>query len=215
MTRDDLYRALDYVNHSREKRAEMAALILENPNLVPHLLDIAFDVDDPISHRACWVMEFTAKEKLSYLYPYLDEFTSNLSRVHLDSAVRPVAKICEFLMKAYFLKKPVDSEASEENHLGKNSPEKSLDLMKGSEKSTLARKALTETHLEYITAACFDWLIGEHKVAAQAYSMTCLLLLGRKFDWIHPELKIILEQNYAKGSAAYKARARMTLEKLR
>ncbi|MGB3152866.1 MAG: adenylosuccinate lyase, partial [Maribacter sp.] len=62
--------------------------------------------------------------------------------------------------------------------------------------------------------ACFDWLIGNHKVAAKAYSMTCLLFLGRKFDWIHPELKLVLEQNYASGSAAYKARARMTLAKI-
>jgi len=44
--------------------------------------------------------------------------------------------------------------------------------------------------------------------------MTCLLLLGRKFDWILPELKMVLEQNYENGSAAYKARARMTIEKI-
>jgi hypothetical protein len=75
--------------------------------------------------------------------------------------------------------------------------------------------ALNDEHLESITSACFDWLIGDHKVAAQAYSMTSLLLLGRKFDWIHPELRMILEQNYQNGSAAYKARARMTLAKLR
>ena len=77
------------------------------------------------------------------------------------------------------------------------------------------RDALNKKHLETITSACFDWLIGNHKVAAQAYAMTCLLLLGRKFDWIHPELRSILEQNYPNGSAAYKARARMTLAKLR
>jgi hypothetical protein len=74
---------------------------------------------------------------------------------------------------------------------------------------------LTHNHLELITASCFDWLIGDHKVAAKVYAMTSLLLLGRKFEWIHPELKMVIEQNYASGSAAYKARARMTLEKLK
>lgn len=149
-------------------------------------MDIAFDVDDPISNRACWVIEFTAKENLAFLFPYLNYFTQNLNRVHLDSSVRPLAKICEFLIKAYF---------------SKNDPE--------------VRKVLTENYLERITTACFDWLIGDYKVAAKAYSMTSLLLLGRKFSWIHPELKMVLEQNYASGSAAYKARARHTLAKLK
>lgn len=186
MTEEELYRSLDYVNHSREKRKEMSALILKNPYLIEPLMEIAFDVDDPISNRACWVMEFTAKEKLSYILPYLNKFTSNLGKVHFDSAVRPIAKICEFLMKAYF--------SVNENEI---------------------KKAMTDKHLEHITTACFDWLIGEHKVAAKAYSMTSLLLLGNKFDWIHAELKMVLEQNYSYGSAAYKARARMTLTRLK
>lgn len=149
-------------------------------------MDIAFTIDDPVSHRACWVMEFAAKENLSSILTYLNDFTSNLGRVHFDSSVRPLAKICEFLIKGYF-----------------SDTEKEI------------RKAITEKHLDAITTACFDWLIGDYKVAAKAYSMTCLLLLGKKFDWIHHELKMVLEQNYAEGSAAYKARARMTLAKIK
>jgi len=164
----------------------MATLLLENPYLVEPLMEIAFDVDNTISNRACWVMEFTAKENLNYIFPYLDNFTSNLSKVHFDSSVRPIAKICEFLTKAYFSKTENRSQI-----------------------------ALTDQHLEQISTACFDWLIGEHKVAAKAYSMTSLLLLGNKYDWIHAELKMVLEQNYTAGSAAYKARARITLAKLK
>lgn len=186
MTQEELYKALDYVNHSREKRAEMANLISKNPQLVEALLQIAFTVDDPISNRACWVLEFTAKENLSFIYPHLDVFTANLSRVRFDSAIRPVAKICEFLTMAYFSK--------EKNEL---------------------QQVLTEDQLEQITTACFDWLIGDYKVAAKAYSITSLYLLGHKFPWIHPELKMVLEQSYADGSAAYKARARHALAKLK
>lgn len=185
MTKEQLYEALNYVNHSREKRKQMAILVSKNSNLIAPLMDIAFDFDNPISMKACWVMEFTAKENLPYIFPYLDVFTSNIGKVHLDPAVRPMAKICEYLIKSYFHKTV-----------------------------TKTKDVLTEEHLEKITAACFDWLIGEHKVAAQAYSMTCLLLLGRKYEWINSELKIILEQNYTNGSAAYKARARLTLAKL-
>lgn len=186
MNKAQLCEALNYVNHSRKKRMEMELLVSENPHLVEPLLEVAFDDVDPISSKACWVMEFTAKENLPYLFPYLDRFTANIASLKLDSSVRPMAKICEYLIIGYFQKK--DSKV---------------------------QKALNEKHLEEITSACFDWLIGKHKVAAQAYSMTSLLLLGRKFDWIHPELKMVLEQNYTTGSAAYKARARMTLKKLK
>ncbi len=186
MTKEQLYQALDYVNHSREKRKEMAMLVSTNLYLVSPLIEIAFDFDNPISSKACWVMEFTGKENLPYIFPYLDLFTANIGKVHLDSSVRPMAKICEYLIKAYFHKTANET-----------------------------REVLTDKHLEKIASTCFDWLIGAHKVAAKAYAMTCLLLLGRKYDWIHPELKMVLEQNYAEGSAAFKARARLTLAKLK
>lgn len=185
MTKQELYESLDYVNHSRQKRLEMALLIITNPEMVEPLLEIAFDVNDPISSKACWVLEYTANKDLSYIHPHIDILTDKIKTVKLDSSIRPMAKICEFLIKAYFSK-------------AKNK----------------TQNVLTIDHLDQIAIACFDWLIGDHKVATKAYSMTSLLLLGRKFEWIHPELKMVLEQNYAAGSAAYKARARMTLSKL-
>ncbi|QXP53509.1 adenylosuccinate lyase [Cellulophaga sp. HaHa_2_1] len=186
MTTQELYTSLNYVNHSKEKRAEMAGVISNNPELITPLLKVAFTINDPISCKACWVLEFTAKENLPFIFPHLDTFSKNLTSVYLDSAVRPMAKICEYLTKSYFSKTP-----------------------------NTTQDALTKKHLEKITAACFDWLITDQKVAAQAYAMTSLLLLGEKFKWILPELKIILEQNYSKGSAAYKARARLTLAKIK
>ncbi|ADV47410.1 adenylosuccinate lyase [Cellulophaga sp. E16_2] len=186
MTTDALYKSLNYVNHSREKRAEMAMLVAKNPHLIAPLFAIAFTVDDPISCKACWVLEFTAKEDLPYIFPYLTLFTANLSNVHLDSSVRPMAKICEYLTKSYF-----------------------------SKTTNSTQKALTKSHLEKMTTVCFDWLITDQKVAAKAYAMTSLLLLGKKFKWILPELKVILEKNYPEGSAAYKARARLTLAKIK
>jgi hypothetical protein len=164
----------------------MANLVLTNPDIIAPLLEIAFTLDDPISSRACWVLEFTAKVHLPYIFPHLDTFTSKIGTVYLQPSVRPMAKICEYLIKSYF-----------------------------SRNTNATQTVLTNDYLERITTACFDWLIGENKVAAQAYSMTCLLLLGRKFDWILPELKMILEKNYTNGSAAYKARARLTLAKIK
>lgn len=186
MTYLELYNALNYVDHSRTKRKEISNLVANHPSNIATLMKVAFQVDDPVSCKACWILEFTAKEHLDYLLPNMDTFIRNIGSVHLDPAVRPIAKICELLMKSYF-----------------------------QSKDRKTRNALNEEHLENITSACFDWLIGNHKVAAQAYSMTSLLLLGRKFPWIHPELRMVLEQNYQNGSAAYKARARMALAKLK
>lgn len=185
MNKEQLFEALDYVNASRKKRTEMSDLVLNNLNLMEPLLEIAFQNNDPISSKASWILEFVAKENLEYLFPYMDFFTASVGSLKLESSIRPMAKICELLIEGYFKKKKVN-----------------------------IRDVLKERNLEEITAACFDWLIGDHKVAAKAYSMTCLVLLGQKYAWIHPELKMVLEQNYSRGTAAYKARARMTLEKI-
>ncbi len=186
MDKTEIRHQLNYVDHSRDKRMEMTGMVLQSPNSVQSLIEIALEDNGAISDRACWVLEFTAKNNIQYLLPYVDILTKGLSSVHSDPSIRPMAKICERLVILYF-----------------------------SKTGNKVRDTLAQVHLERITTACFDWLIGNHKVAAQAYSMTSLLLLGRKFNWIHPELKLILEQNYAQGSAAYKARARMTLARIK
>ncbi|WP_338730954.1 hypothetical protein R3L15_07760 [Mangrovimonas cancribranchiae] len=104
MTTKQLYEELNYVNHSREKRLQYANLLLNNTYLVPKTLDILFMTDDKISCRAAWILEFMCGEQLDAIIPHLDYFTKNMKYVHFDSAVRPVAKICEYLAKAYYAK---------------------------------------------------------------------------------------------------------------
>ncbi|WP_062057901.1 hypothetical protein [Aquimarina longa] len=181
-----LNEVLDKVNHSREKRASFANLILDNPALLPDLLTICSQVDNEKSCKASWGLEFLCKHTLEAIFPYLDELIGIIPKVYQHPAVRPMAKIVEYLTIAYY-----------------------------QEKETKIRKFLTLKHREKITETCFDWLITDQKVAPKAYSITSLYLLGTEFDWIHPELKTILENNYNIGSAAYQARARMTLKKLR
>ena len=127
MNKEQLCEALDHVNHSREKRKEMALIVSRNEQLIRPLMELAIENKKQISSKACWVMEFTAKENLSFIYPYLDQFTQTIAAVKLDSSIRPVAKICEYLIKAYFQKK-------------------------NSEVITV----LQEKHLEEITSTCYD-----------------------------------------------------------
>lgn len=74
---------------------------------------------------------------------------------------------------------------------------------------------LTENQLQQITETCFDWLLTDTKVASKCYSIRSLHLLGKHFDWIHPELKIILDKDYTSHSAAYKAVGREILKKIK
>ena len=74
---------------------------------------------------------------------------------------------------------------------------------------------LSEENLQDCIEASFDWLINDVKVATKAYSIRTLYLLGNHYDWIHPELKIILDKDYGDHSAAYKAVAREVLKKIK
>jgi hypothetical protein len=186
LTKTELYKELNYVNHSREKRQLYADLVIDNPELVLPLLEILFDVDDKISCRAAWVFEFMCSHTLDAIIPHLDVFTQNMSKVHLDPAVRPVAKVCELLTKVYY--------------------------GKGDSK---IKQHLTTLHRESIIEACFDWMINDEKIAPKAYSMNSLYLLGTEYDWIHPELAIILERDFQMQSSGFKARARHILKKIK
>lgn len=186
MTKEELYKELSYVDHSRDNRKKYALLVISNPDLIPRVLDILFEVDDKRSSKAAWLLEFVARENLDVILPYLDRFTSNMHKVHLDPAVRPVAKICEYLIEAYY-------------HKSKNH----------------TKDYLQPKHKEKIIELCFDYMISNQKVAVKAYSMNSLFLLGKEYDWIHPELSMILERDFNSASAAFKARARHLLKKLK
>lgn len=79
----------------------------------------------------------------------------------------------------------------------------------------LKNNFLTESHLKSISETCFDWLIGDAKVATKAYSMRTLYAIGKLQSWIYPELKNVLEMGYPNHSAAYQAAAKELLRKMK
>jgi hypothetical protein len=74
--------------------------------------------------------------------------------------------------------------------------------------------SLSEENLQDCIEVSFDWLINDVKVATKAYSIRTLYVLGNHYDWIHPELQIILNKDYGDHSAAYKAVAKEVLKKI-
>lgn len=118
-------------------------------------------------------------KKLEKIIPHLNLLTENIAKIHFDSAVRPVAKVCEYLIKEYY-----------------------------SKNNNTIKTALTESHKEKINESCFDWMINDVKSAPKAYVINSLFLLGRAYDWIHPKLAILLKHDFQMQSSAFKARAR-------
>ena len=179
----ELQAKLDYVNAYRENRLMAAQYVLENQHLFGELVSICFSPEDKNNHKACWILEFVSYEELLWLQPYLDFFCSNLKVLKDESAIRPIAKVVQLLVKSHYKKNESGISLSEEN------------LQDGIE-------------------ASFDWLINDVKVATKAYSIRTLYILGNHYDWIHPELQIVLNKDYGDHSAAYKAVAKEVLRKI-
>ncbi|MCL6265598.1 adenylosuccinate lyase [Flagellimonas myxillae] len=185
MTEQQLHLAL---NSGRLSKVQISGLVetLElHPELTGKLLQEVFEQDSKDTFNASWVFDHLMRKRLVYLLPHLDSFTHGLSKLRDESGIRPMAHVCEMLCEAYFKKK---DEAF---------------LMH-----------MTQTHLETMMTVCFDWFIGPHKVAAKVFAMSSLYYLGTRFDWVHPELRMILEETISNGTAGYKNRAKKTLDKL-
>lgn len=186
MTWEEFYEVLENVSASRESRLECARLVNQNIYLLPHLIDKLFDINAKDSCKAAWVLEFVCADHIYAITPYLDRFTKNIHNIHLDSAIRPVAKICSFIVQAHY--------AKDKNPL---------------------KNALSPQHKTQLIATNFDWMINEHKVATKVFAMETLFHLGKETPWVHIELKQIIERDFQKQSAAYKARAKQILQKLK
>jgi hypothetical protein len=169
-------------NAKRTNRLRVTNLVLENNELFNYLIELVFEVKNKLSIKAAWVLELVCEKKLEWIVPHLSCFTENIHTVIFDSAIRPVSKICNFLAIAYT-----------------------------SKTENLIKECISTNHIEKIIEAGFDWMISKQKVAVKAYTMNALYLFGKDSDWVHHELKLIIHQNIATESAAYKARGKITL----
>jgi hypothetical protein len=185
MTFEELYKTLTNVNALRKSRLQNAEIVLNDLSLFPKLIDIVYMTDDKTSIHAAWVFEYVCAENIYVIIPHLDNFTTNIHKLRFDSAIRPIAKVCEFIAKEYVSKQ--------------------YDTMK---------KMLTNKYKQRIIEACFDWMINDQKVAVKAYAMNTLFLLGKGSNWVYPALVEILERDYQSQSAGFKARARHVLKKI-
>ncbi|MEM8846136.1 MAG: hypothetical protein AAGD17_03445 [Bacteroidota bacterium] len=185
MNEELLHREL---NSGRLSKVKIDALVdrLElHPELTLSLLNKVFEEDKIDEFNSSWVLDHLLRKKLIYILPHFEEFTLGLGKMKSESCIRPMAHICQMVTETYFKKKDL-----------------------------IFTENINTNQLERVMTACFDWLIGSHKIAAKVFSMTSLYYLGMQFDWVHPELKLVLEETIANGTSGYKNRAGKTLDKL-
>ncbi len=184
MNKNDLLKELCSIkNAKRVYRDRASNFVIQNPEVFPFLLELIFKNKTKTSIKAAWVFELVCFENLNLMVSHINLFTNNLRKIADESALRPIAKVCYFITKAFYINNEIKLKLTDENK-------------------------------DQIIEANFDWLIEDHKVATQAFAMDTLYLFGKESDWIHRELKLILEKNAGSGSAGYQAHARKILKDL-
>ena len=179
MSKDFLVSALQTMeNAKRENRNKVANIVRNDKDLFKDLVSLTFLVDDKTSIKAAWILEWICTYgNLTWMLPYLEEFTNNISRLQFDSAIRPCAKICEQIATAYTSKTENEFQST-----------------------------LTAEQIDRIVETGFDWLITPQKIAVRAYTMNTLYMFGLQKDWIHPELEHLITTKIIKESKGCKAR---------
>ncbi|WP_237275249.1 adenylosuccinate lyase [Tenacibaculum ovolyticum] len=174
----------DMKTAAKVNRDKASNIVLEHPKLLKHLVTLTFDVDNKLSIKAAWILEWICTHHgVTHIHPYIDFFVKNISTLHFDSAIRPCAKICEHLAVAYTAKKENETQS-----------------------------VLTQDHIDLIIETGFDWLITDQKIAVRAYTMTALYLFGLQKEWVHNELKHLISTKIVHESKGCKARGKYILE---
>ena len=119
---------------------------------VPHLIEIAFQTKDKHHHKACWILELIAEERMDLFVPFIANYCSSLKNFKSDSAIRSISKIGLFLVKD---KKINLTEIQEEQII-----ETSLDWLIESDKAANAAYAMRTL---YVLGKKHDWINEELK----------------------------------------------------
>lgn len=77
-----------------------------------------------------------------------------------------------------------------------------------------SKVTLTKTQEEQIIETCLDWLINNVKVAPAAFAMRALFLLGKKYDWINDELRLLLSRDLDNVTPGYRFAVKDILKRL-
>lgn len=187
MSRSDLLFQIEaIINAKRIYRDSAANFVIRYPENFPFLIDLVFKNQQRTSIKAAWVLELICHDNLELMIPYIDYFIENLNKIKAESALRPIAKVCNFILNGEYYKP----------------------------KSAKIITILSKNQKNKLVESNFDWLIESHKIASQVFAMDNLFVLSKSSKWVSSELKLVLQQNFINSSAGYQAHARKILNKI-
>ncbi len=146
------------------------------------LINIINDSDENKAFLAAWILDGIARQNIDTIQFYIPQLISILESTENESVLRSTSKIFELI---------------------------ALDYKKDKRKY---QSILDHNFKEQLIEIGFDKLISNHKVAVKVLMMEVLLEFGKETDWVHLELKSIIEKELFNGSPAYQARGKKTLK---
>ena len=75
-------------NYSKEFAEDLAGFLVQNPQRIPHLLQIVYRQEEPISRRAAWYFSTLFDKDPELVYPFTDELVSQLPAIKSQSILR-------------------------------------------------------------------------------------------------------------------------------
>jgi hypothetical protein len=185
MNSRQLFDELSTLKAYKKDRVRLGSRAIEN-DLMPDLINFCHP-DQVVSHQACWSLEQSFLIYEQDCYPFLDEIADLYTTPINSSGMRSLTKIASICVKKYY-----------------------------SPRTNNLQSLLTITHREQMLEGCFRSLI-EHvgKTANMAFATRALHELGKEFDWIYPELQVIIAQHLDRDpNSGYRACGKDTLRKI-
>jgi len=94
------YLQLEKSTAHRNQREANCNLALKNKAILKELLIISFTVSDKNHFKACWALELVLEKNINLITPHLDVFCNTLAQYKHSSALRSIAKICQFIVES-------------------------------------------------------------------------------------------------------------------
>ena len=101
----ELLQRIENSSAHRKSRDDNAQYVLNNPELFSELIKFAFNTRNINHFKFCWILELVLEQEIHLLTPFLDTFCSKISKLSHESALRPISKICMFIVKYMILNK--------------------------------------------------------------------------------------------------------------
>ncbi len=101
MNKNDLTNQIDQViNAKRVYRDAATDFVITNPETFSFLLELVFENQDRTAIKSTWVLELVCQKNILLIINHLDFFINNINTITDESALRPISKICLYIVKA-------------------------------------------------------------------------------------------------------------------